>query len=338
MIDPVNKSRIPDEWIESSSMDSSELIEGIKNGMLVVLSDGSVLKRGYTTGTTAAIAAKAAVLSIKQKINHVSVPTPVGLRACMDVEAREGFAVAVKPYNDHESDITRGLEFEARAEEADDIIITAGEGVGIVRRDGLQIKKGLPAINPVPMKQIRDSVREAVEESGMKGALVKISLPEGAKIAEKTLNSRVGIEGGISIAGTTGFVEPWNDHLGEMKDDLIKGSSKVVLTTGRIGIRYSTMLFPDYTVVLAGSRISESLAAASGDVVICGLPGLILKWGDPEVLRDSGYASVSEMIEKELDGSRVRKAFERTVEKANGARVVIVDRDGTVLLDSEVEQ
>ncbi|MBP2029892.1 cobalt-precorrin-5B (C1)-methyltransferase [Methanohalophilus levihalophilus] len=336
MIDPVNKSKIPEEWMAKSSLPRDELEEGIKNGMLVLLSDGSVLKRGYTTGTTAAAAAKAAVLSLGKEVSDFSVPTPSGVRANFTViEAKDGYAKVAKIQNDHETDITRGLEFVGQAKPSDTILITAGEGVGIVTRGGLQVKKGFPAINPKPLAQIRAAVEEAVEELGLSGAEVEISLPKGKEIGKQTLNSTIGVEGGISILGTTGFVEPWNDHLGEMKSELISSSPKVVLTTGRIGIRYSTMLFPDYTVVLAGSRISEGLEAVTGEAVICGLPGLVLKWGDPEILKDTGFATVSEMVETEPDGEHLKAAFRKTVEKANGARVVVVDRDGTVLMDSE---
>jgi cobalt-precorrin-5B (C1)-methyltransferase len=334
MIDPVNKSKIPEEWLDRSKMPREELEEGIKNGTLVVLSDGSVLKRGYTTGTTAALAAKAAVLSLAGEVTRVSVPTSVGLRAETDVKGSNGHAVAVKVYNDHESDITRGLEFVADAKEAEDITIFAGEGIGIVTRSGLESKKGHPAINPGPMKQITESIQEAVDELGLKGAEVTIYLPKGKEIAKQTLNSRIGIVDGISILGSTGFVEPWNDHLGEMKGDLIRHSDKVVLTTGRVGIRYSTMLFPDHTVVLAGSRISEALESAHGDVVICGLPGLVLKWGNPDMLKDSGFATVVEMLELDPENERLKQAFNMAVERGNGARIVVVDRDGTVLMDS----
>ncbi len=334
MIDPVNKSKIPEEWLDRSKMPREELERGIKNGTLVVLSDGSVLKRGYTTGTTAAVAAKASVLALADEVTHVSVPTPVGLRAEMDVTGNKGHAVAVKVNNDHESDITRGLEFVADAREAEGITVYAGEGIGIVTRSGLESKKGHPAINPRPMEQIKASIAEAVEELGLKGAEVTIYLPQGKEIAKQTLNSRIGVIDGISILGTTGFVEPWNDHLGEMKGDLIRCSDKVVLTTGRMGIRYSTMLFPDHTVVLAGSRISEALEAAHGDVVICGLPGLVLKWGNPDLLKDSSFATVVEMLELDPQNERLKQAFNMAVEKGKGARIVIVDRDGTVLMDS----
>jgi cobalt-precorrin-5B (C1)-methyltransferase len=336
MIDPVNNFKIPEEWIARTGLSLEELETKIASGMIVVLSDGSILKRGYTTGTTASAAAKAAVLSLKQEINSVTVPTPVGLRACLDVsEASAGHAVVKKISNDHESDITRGLEFVGEAREAETIQIFGGKGIGIVSRDGLQVPRGQPAINPKPMEQIRAAVKEAVEELGLKGAEVTISIPEGERVGKETLNSRIGVEGGISILGSTGFVEPWNDHLGEMRGDLIRCTDKVVLTTGRIGMRYSHMLFPDYTVVMVGSRISEGLESASGDVIICGLPGLVLKWGNSEMLEDSGYATVVEMLEKAPEHAHLKEAFEMAVKKGKGARIVVIDRDGSVLMDSK---
>ncbi|HPS89523.1 MAG TPA: cobalt-precorrin-5B (C(1))-methyltransferase, partial [Methanosarcina vacuolata] len=249
----------------------------------------------------------------------------------------QGRAVVKKIQNDHESDITRGLEFVGEAREAEGIRILGGKGIGIVRRDGLQVPKGQPAINPKPMEQIKAAVQEAVEELGLRGAEVTISIPDGEKTGKETLNSRIGVEGGISVLGSTGFVEPWNDHLGEMRGDLIRCTDRVVLTTGRIGMRYSHMLFPDYTVVMIGSRISEGLDYASGDIIICGLPGLVLKWGNPEMLEGSGYATVVEMLKKAPEHVRLKEAFEMAIEKGKGARIVVIDRDGSVLMDSKNE-
>ncbi|MDD4749368.1 MAG: cobalt-precorrin-5B (C(1))-methyltransferase, partial [Methanosarcinaceae archaeon] len=108
MIDPVNNFKIPETWIALTRMPRTELEEKVASGMVVVLSDGSLLKRGYTTGTTATAAAKAAVLSLKKKVEKISVPTPVGLRAQLKVErAEKGWASVKKINNDHESDITR---------------------------------------------------------------------------------------------------------------------------------------------------------------------------------------------------------------------------------------
>ncbi|AKB35041.1 Cobalt-precorrin-6 synthase, anaerobic [Methanosarcina siciliae C2J] len=339
MIDPVNNFKFPEEWIARTGLPREELEKNVASGMIVILSDGSVLKRGYTTGTTASAAAKAAVLSLKKTVDSVSVPTPVGLRAYLEVsESSPGRAVVKKIPNDHESDITRGLEFVGEAKEAEGISVLGGKGIGVVKRDGLQVPKGKPAINPKPMEQIRAAVQEAIEELGLKGAEVTISIPEGERVGKETLNSRIGVEGGISVLGSTGFVEPWNDHLGEMKGDLIRCTDKVVLTTGRIGMKYSHMLFPDYTVVMVGSRISEGLDNASGDIIICGLPGLVLKWGNPKMLEGSGYATVVEMLEKAPEHERLKEAFEMAVEKGKGARIVVIDRDGSVLMDSKPEK
>ena len=217
------------------------------------------------------------------------------------------------------------------------IKIFAGEGIGTVVRNGFEIKKGNPAINPVPLQQIHDAVMEAIEEIGVEGVEVTVSVPRGVEVGKETLNSRIGVEGGISILGTTGFVEPWNDHLGETKEVLTKEATKVVITTGRLGMRYSTMLFPDHTIVMFGSRISEGLAAATGnveEVVICGLPGLILKWGNPDILKGSGFATVSDMMINDPENERLLSAFEQTIDKSNGARIVVIDRSGTVLMDS----
>ena len=350
MIDPVDNFKIPGEWITRIKIPLDELEKLVSKGLIVVLSNGSVLKRGYTTGTTAAAAAKAAVLAFKKNVDHVCVPTPVGLRACLDIKMQNGCAIATKTHSDHESDITRGLEFKACARlmkntektpsSARRITILAGEGVGTVVRDGLEVKKGYPAINPVPMRQIHDAVMEALDEGdgvGFKNVEVTISVPKGVEAGKKTLNSRIGVEGGISILGTTGFVEPWNDHLGETKEILTKEATKVVITTGRLGMRYSTMLFPDHTIVMFGSRISEGLEAASGDVeeiVVCGLPGLVLKWGNPDILEDSGFATVSDMLINDPKNERLTSAFKQTVKKVNGARIVIIDRSGAVLMDS----
>jgi cobalt-precorrin-5B (C1)-methyltransferase len=325
MIDPVNNFQIPDEWIKRAGIPVKELEARISSGRFVLLSDGSLLRRGYTTGTTAAAAVKASVLSLKKEVSEVSVPTPAGIRAILPVLAKNGKASATKDAGDHAFDVTGGIKIIAEAREYDSIVIRAGVGIGS--------KKGISAINPSPMRQIEDAVKEALSETGLKGAYVTISVRDGKEIAKKTLNGRLGITGGISILGTTGFVEPWNEHLGEMKEELIRSADKLILTTGRLGMRFSHMLFPGYEVVLIGSDIMRGLKAAKGEVIICGLPGLILKWAFPGILKDSGYLTVQEMIEADMKNPIIDKALERAV-KLSGKRVVLLNRDGTILRDS----
>ncbi|NLI62110.1 MAG: cobalt-precorrin-5B (C(1))-methyltransferase [Methanosarcinaceae archaeon] len=365
MKDPLNNFEIPESWLElalkHSDISREELERKIKSGVLVILSDGTSLKRGYTTGTTMAAASKAAVLSLNPdiEISNISVPTPAGLRAEMPVRyAKSGFADVLKVENDHESDITRGASFCAKAsfisKESDDVSdnvfeglfeIVGGVGIGVVQRDGFEVPVGEYAINPMPTKQINESVLEAIDELKEvfghdflddKYIRVELSVPDGLDLSRKTLNERIGIVGGISILGTTGFVEPWNDHLGEMKDDIISTSKHVVLTTGRRGMAHSTMLFPGYDVVLVGSRITEGIksATAAEEIIVCGLPGLVLKWGDPEMMKGSGYATVVEMIELDPENPRLYKAFEMAIQRGNGARIVVINRDGQILKDS----
>lgn len=130
-------------------------------------------------------------------------------------------------------------------------------------------------------------------------------------------------------------MEPWNEHLGEMKEELIKNAHRVILTTGRIGMRFSHMLFPDYTVILIGSDISRGLAAANGEVIICGLPGLILKWANPDILKNIGHLTVQEMIDSDPNNIIIDRTLERAVKKS-GKRVVLLNRDGTILRDSAI--
>ncbi len=333
MKDPVNNFEIPSEWIERATLPKDELSAGIASGRLVLLADGSVLRRGYTTGTTAAAAAKAAVLSLKRTIERVTVLTPAGIEVTLPVSASGGRASAIKDCGDHGFDVTGGIEIVAEAHESggagmdDGISIAAGSGIGV--------KRGVPAINPAPMKQIRTAIAEAVREIGISGADVLISVPRGEEIARETLNSRVGVIGGLSILGTTGFVEPWNEHLLETKHELIQQAERVVLTTGRLGMRYSNMLFPDHTVVMVGNRIPEGLDAAKdkSEVIVCGLPGLILKWIDPDVLSGSGSLTTQEMIDRNPADARIDRTLAAAKEDAPGVRIVLLNRDGSILRD-----
>jgi cobalt-precorrin-5B (C1)-methyltransferase len=297
----------------------------ISSGCYVFLSDGRLLRRGYTTGTTAAAAAKAAVLSLIKEVCEIEVKTPIGLRVKLSVRTEKGKAFAYKFSGDHATDVTNKIEIIACAKENNTILINAGKGIGM--------KKGSPAINPSPMHQIEEAIKEALIETGLKGADVIISVPMGETIAKKTLNEKIGITGGISILGTTGFVEPWNEHLGEMKEELIKNAKRLILTTGRIGMCFSHMLFPDYTVILIGSDISRGIAASNGEVIICGLPGLILKWAKPDILKKIGHLTVQEMIDSDPEDPIIDLALDEAVKKSR-KRIVLLYRNGTILRDS----
>ncbi|CDZ29867.1 Putative cobalt-precorrin-6A synthase [deacetylating] [Neorhizobium galegae bv. officinalis] len=179
--------------------------------------DGKNLRRGWTTGTCAAAASKAACLALVSgkfpDMIEVTLPGGQTPSFALAVEENgEGFARAgiVKDAGD-DPDVTHGALIKStvrRGVAGSGITFKAGEGVGTVTRAGLPLPVGEPAINPVPRKMIAQAIAEvAGKEADFE---VEISVVDGEKIAEKTLNGRLGILGGISILGTTGIVIPFS--------------------------------------------------------------------------------------------------------------------------------
>jgi cobalt-precorrin-5B (C1)-methyltransferase len=333
MIDPVTGFSYPDAWVKRCR--NPELLVQVKEGLAVLTASGTVLRRGYTTGTTAAAACKAAVLSQKSDVASVNIRIPCGLAVDVPVEARAGHASCRKYAGDYPADATAGIEFIAEISALPDgIRLVPGPGIGRFSRDTPRYPRGTPAISIAPLGCILSSIEEALHVTGSPGISVALSVPEGEQVAQKTLNPRVGVEGGISVLGTTGLVEPWDDHLEESVRERVAAAKNMVITTGRIGMRYARLLFPDREVVLAGGKIGEALAAAKGDVVLCGLPALILRFIDPVILDGSGYLTV-----EELAGSR---DFERIVRPALAAfhmthphvSIVLLNRDGGIIGES----
>ncbi|WP_105426453.1 cobalt-precorrin-5B (C(1))-methyltransferase [Neorhizobium tomejilense] len=179
--------------------------------------DGKNLRRGWTTGTCAAAASKAACLALLSGKfpDPVMVTLPGGQTPSFSLaveEAGEGFARAgiIKDAGD-DPDVTHGALIKStvrRGAAGSGITFKAGEGVGTVTRAGLPLPVGEPAINPVPRKMITQAIAEVA--GGEADFEVEISVADGEKIAEKTLNGRLGIVGGISILGTTGIVIPFS--------------------------------------------------------------------------------------------------------------------------------
>jgi len=224
-----------------------------------VIVKGKKLRRGFTTGTCAAAAAKGAVIMLFAPglEEEVEVALPAGMSVKLklrDRERRDGYArcSVVKDAGD-DPDVTNGLAIWATARQAGKgIHIKGGRGVGIVTRPGLAVAPGQPAINPVPRAMIKNEVEKALLACrGVKfsapylpagtvtGVEVTIHAPEGEVVARKTLNSRLGIQGGISILGTTGLVEPMSEEafktslVPQISQAIALGYKDIVLTPGR---------------------------------------------------------------------------------------------------------
>ncbi len=178
------------------------------------------LRRGWTTGSCAAAASRAAyqALLTGEFPDPVAVLLPGGARPWFALAAHEvgdGFARAgiVKDAGD-DPDVTHGALIMATVRPGapgKGVAFRAGEGVGTVTRPGLPMPPGEPAINPMPRAMIRTAIAEVSARFGGTGdVIVEISIPGGEKIAERTLNGRLGIVGGLSILGTTGVVVPYS--------------------------------------------------------------------------------------------------------------------------------
>lgn len=330
VIDPVTGFEIPASWLDLAG---PEALEKIRGGLWVLLSDGRMLRRGLTTGTTSAAACKGAVLSLAQDIEEVDVMTPAGIRVSLPVSARDGVCSAFKDCGDHQFDVTGGIEITAKARASEKTELIPGEGIGRISRSGLCAPEGRAAISQSAEKQIMDAIKEGLAKTGLEGARIDLRVPCGEEIALKTLNPSLGIKGGISILGSTGFVEPWNEHLVEDRAEELMGIGKILATTGRVGLKYSRILFPEHKAVLIGSHLDRLRFERDQDSILCGLPALILKWAWPEVLEGTGYNTVAEMIEKEPEHSHIEDALKKAKARLPFTRIVLLKKNGRIFRD-----
>ncbi len=181
-----------------------------------VVKDGKRLRCGYTTGSCAAGAAKAAAMMLHSGTipDEVEIETPAGKTLRLKIqepvlESSSASCCIVKDAGD-DPDITNGMKIFAlvSARQDGEILIDGGEGIGRITREGFWGKAGAAAINPVPRQMIRQEVAKIAGH----GWNILIYAPKGEEIAKKTFNSNLGIEHGISIIGTTGIVEPMSEE------------------------------------------------------------------------------------------------------------------------------
>lgn len=180
---------------------------------------GKTMRCGYTTGSCAAGAARAAAMMLLtgRTVESVWLDTPKGIRLTLEIlnpEMGDGWAkCAVQKDSGDDPDITNGILVYAAVEKTDvGIFIDGGEGVGRVTKEGLDQPVGAAAINSTPRRMIREAVEAVCAEHGYHGGMrIIISIPDGAELAKKTFNPRIGIVGGISVIGTTGIVEPMSN-------------------------------------------------------------------------------------------------------------------------------
>ncbi len=256
------------------------------------------LRRGYTTGSCAAAAAWGAARLASGcppeeiTVCHFQTPdnTPLSL-SLLYGEAEENCGrCAVQKDSGDDPDVTNGMLIFAEVRlhpERDSVAsgivieIDGGEGVGRVTKPGLACAVGQAAINPVPRRMIEAQVRRALSQAGWQGrASVLISIPEGRTIAARTYNPRLGIEGGISVLGTSGIVKPMSEQalIDTIKVEInmrkAADARYLLLTPGNYGETFlrTTMGLSDLYTVQFSNFLGETIDYA----VECGFRGLLL--------------------------------------------------------------
>ena len=221
--------------------------------------DGEMLRCGYTTGSCAAAAAKAAaqMLLSGDIVSEAVLTTPGGTVLTLEIldvkRTGDYVSCAVRKDGGDDPDVTNGLlVYSSVRKAAQGVRILGGKGVGRVTKAGLDQPVGEAAINSVPRKMISEAVSDIARKQGYEGGFeVTVSVPGGEAIAAKTFNPRLGIVGGISILGTTGIVEPMSNSAvtgtirAEEKMRRAEGKKSLLMTVGNYSKSFLAEVMPD---------------------------------------------------------------------------------------------
>ncbi len=274
-------------------------------------------RTGFTTGACSAAAARAAVIGLVTGLvpERVECLLPNGDVVTFAVndgrcDGQSAHAMVIKDAGD-DPDCTDKAHLTADVrllpDQPGQVLLTGGEGVGIVTMQGLGLTVGLHAINPVPRRNIEANVRAVgaalLDEAGLE---VRISVPQGEEMAKKTTNARLGILGGISILGTTGIVKPYSTAA--YRASVVQGvhvagtlgHGVVVLTTGGRTEKFvmeELPHLPEAAFVQMGDFLRYAMGAAvkAGlkQVVIGGMVGKLTKIAQGETITHAGRADVN---------------------------------------------
>jgi len=296
------------------------------------------LRRGWTTGACAAAAARAAfaALATGRFPDPVTIRLPGGqtpsfdlaLAECLDGVARAGI---VKDAGD-DPDVTHGALIVAElawASPGSGIAFRAGAGVGTVTRPGLPLAVGEPAINPAPRAMIAEALADLAEANGAPApdVIVTIAIPGGERLAERTMNARLGIEGGLSVLGTTGVVVPFSCsswiHAIHRGIDVARaaGLDHIAAATGTVSERAVQRLYglPEHALIEMGDFVGGTLKYLRRHPV-------------PRLTLAGGFGKLAKLAAGHLDlhssRSRVDPALLGELLAASGAEPALVDAAG----------
>jgi len=319
---------------------------------LYIEKGGKKLRCGYTTGSCAAAASKAALIMLLDgsEVRNVKIITPKGPEYVAEIEditrdaEHHSVTCAVTKDGGDDPDATNGMKIYATVsvEPNDSLVeIDGGFGIGRVTRPGLDQPVGNAAINSVPRKMIADSILEVLKERSITGVKVKvlISAPEGEEVAQKTFNPKLGITGGISILGTTGIVEPMSDEaiLSTIKAEIsirrAEGNSILLMAPGNYGLKFlaDTYGLSEDAAVMCSNFVYDTLCfareAGFSKVLFAGHLGKLVKVAGGVKNTHSAYGDRRMEILAEVTRSFLPEGY-----KGN----LIEDIEGCVMTDEAV--
>ncbi|WP_299252802.1 cobalt-precorrin-5B (C(1))-methyltransferase CbiD [uncultured Aquimarina sp.] len=235
------------------------------------------LREGFTTGTSATAAVKAALVSIIKQKKQRTVKVQLPIDKILEIKIHSNIyesnwakCSVIKDAGD-DPDVTNGAEVgcELKLTKSKDIIFLGGEGVGTVTLPGLELSVGEPAINPVPRQMMESAVKKLLHDYDLEcGVMISVFVTNGKKLAKRTLNERVGIMNGLSILGTTGVVKPYSSasyiaSIVQGIDVAIANTiDELVINSGGRSEKYLRQLFPnsqEQAFIHYGNWIGETL-------------------------------------------------------------------------------
>lgn len=251
------------------------------------------LRSGYTTGACAAAGVKAALIymtagKIADSVKIIALDGTLLEIPIANVEkiSDDIICAEVIKFSGDDPDITNGVSVFTTIKKisGDEIIFRAGIGVGHITKAGLQLPIGEPAINPKP----RELIRNVAAEFNISGLEIEISIPAGIELAKKTLNPILGVEGGLSVIGTTGILRPMsedafkNSLVPQIDVALAAGLDELIFVPGKIGETIAKKLgFNDGAIIQTSNFIGFMLEAAAerdvAKIILCGHIGKLAK-------------------------------------------------------------
>ncbi|MDD4661509.1 MAG: cobalt-precorrin-5B (C(1))-methyltransferase CbiD [Massilibacteroides sp.] len=261
---------------------------GLRKNIEVLLPDFFELRTGYTTGTCATAATKAALIALFTKVGQKSVEIAlpegelINISILSTIFMKDSVSCSVLKDAGDDPDITNGQEIVSTVRlnaTHNEVRFLRGKGVGIVTLPGLGLSIGEPAINETPRKMIRQEIlktlhmfQETSGQSLVTGIDVTLSIPKGEELAKKTFNPKLGIVGGISIIGTSGIVKPFSSDAfiasirREMQVAKALGCEHIVINSGAKSERFLTQeypMLPNQAFIHYGNFIGETIKTAS---------------------------------------------------------------------------